>query len=269
MDKLAKFNKERWEELAKANIEYSRPWLNLDKRKARELVDPLDLVTDFIGRRVLCLAAGGGQQSVAFALLGAEVTVLDLCETQLQRDRETARHYNVEVRAIHGDMRDLSCFDDNTFDIVWQAHSINFVPKPDIVFAGIARVLCLNGLYHLSFTNPFIHGTWEKQWNGEGYPIRTPYVDGEVRDDPYWDVDSGDGIPKRIMGPKEFRHTMSTLMNALIKENLVILNFSEDTGSNPKAEPGSWEHFKSFVAPWLSFWAAYRPYAFEGYRADT
>ena len=39
---------------------------------------------------VLCLAAGGGQQSVAFALLGANVTVFDLSETQLEHDRLAA-----------------------------------------------------------------------------------------------------------------------------------------------------------------------------------
>ena len=35
---------------------------------------------------VLCLACGGGQQSVALALLNANVTVFDLSEGQLDRD---------------------------------------------------------------------------------------------------------------------------------------------------------------------------------------
>jgi hypothetical protein len=32
MDDIARYNKERWEELAKANVIFSRPWLDLDKK---------------------------------------------------------------------------------------------------------------------------------------------------------------------------------------------------------------------------------------------
>jgi len=37
---------------------------------------------------VLCLASGGEQQSAIFGLLGADVTVLDLCAQQLAGDRQ-------------------------------------------------------------------------------------------------------------------------------------------------------------------------------------
>ena len=88
MDDIARYNKERWEELARANVGFSRPYLDLDLTSAREAVDPEGMIDTFAGKDVLCLAGGGGQQSAAFALLGAKVTVLDLCETQLERDRE-------------------------------------------------------------------------------------------------------------------------------------------------------------------------------------
>ena len=147
MDEITKYNKERWEELAKANVPFSRPFLNLDERSAREMVDPEGMLGDLAGKEVLCLAGGGGQQSVAFALLGAYVSVLDFSESQLERDREAATHYKVRTKTFQGDMRDLSHFGQAAFDIVWHAYSLAFVPDVRPVFSEVARVLRVNGLY--------------------------------------------------------------------------------------------------------------------------
>ena len=54
--------------------------LGLDEQSARAYVDSAGLLGDLHDREVLCLAGGGGQQSAAFANLGARVTVLDLTE---------------------------------------------------------------------------------------------------------------------------------------------------------------------------------------------
>jgi len=203
MDDLSRYNRDRWEELAKANVSFSRPALDLDERSARLMVDPEGVMGVVTGKSVLCLAGGGGQQSAGFALLGTEVTVLDFCETQLQRDRQAAEHYGVRVATILGDMRDLSCFADDSFDVVWHAHSLNFVPDAAAVFDQVMRVIRTGGLYRLHYTNPFVHGMWEEDWDGRGYPLYRPYVDGaEVSyRDPCWDVDDGTGRRRRVRGP--------------------------------------------------------------------
>jgi len=262
MDDLARFNKERWEELARANIAYSRPMLNLDSASARALVDPEGMAGNVDGREVLCLAAGGGQQSAAFALLGARVTVLDLCDTQLARDREAAAHYGFSVDTIQADMRDLSRFADGSFDLIWHAHALNFVPDPHPVFAEAARVLRPDGLYRLNCTNPFFHGVEpESDWTGSGYVLQRFYVDGaEIKyDDPYWGVRDAEGVERRVLGPHEFRHTLSTLANGLIGNGLAILGIWEEAEGDPSAQPGTWEHMQAMLPPWLTFWARRRP----------
>src|SRR5262245_38425067 len=123
MDEIIQYNKARWEALAQAGVAFSRPFLEMTPETARQIVDPQGLMGEVAGKYVLCLASGGGQQSVAFGLLGARVTVFDLAETQLQRDQEAAAHYKLAVRTVQGDMRDLSCFADNSFDLVWHAFS--------------------------------------------------------------------------------------------------------------------------------------------------
>jgi 2-polyprenyl-3-methyl-5-hydroxy-6-metoxy-1,4-benzoquinol methylase len=260
MDELIAYNKARWEELSGANVIFARPWLELDKTSARRNVDPEGILDKIAGKDVLCLAGGGGQQSVAFAMLGANVTILDLSETQLRKDQEATAHYGYQVRTLQGDMRDLSVLADNSFDIVWHAHSLNFIPDAHTVFAEVARVLRPGGKYRLSCHNPYIHGMCEDDWNGEGYVLRLPYVEGEVQYAiPEWDVDTGDGTVKRIAGPKEFRHTLSTLMNGLIHEGFIILRVSEDRQQNPEAEPGTWDHFAYLTVPYIAFWLTYQP----------
>jgi len=260
-DEVVEYNRERWEELARANIEFSRPALNLNRRSARLMVDAEAVMGDVSGKDVLCLAGGGGQQSAAFGLLGAHVTVLELCRTQLERDHEAARHYGFHVATMEGDMRDLSCFGDNSFDIVWQAHSLNFVPDPIPVFDEVARVVRPAGLYRVECMNPFTQGLVEGDWDGHGYSLRLPYVDGaeiEYRD-PYWAFDDAEGKQRRVKGPREFRHTLGTLVNGLVARGFVMLGAYEAAEGNSKAKPGTWDHFAAIAPPWLTFWTTYRP----------
>ncbi len=263
MDDLARFNKERWEELARAGVLFSRPKLHLDAAAARVLVDPEGKMDDPSGKEVLCLAGGGGQQSAAFLLLGAKVTVLDLSETQLERDRQAARHYCYTLRTINGDMRDLSCFEPDRFDIVWHAHSLNFVPDAGQVFDQVARVLRPGGQYRLHCWNPFAHGIHEAGWNGKGYLLSQPYVEGKEMhyESMFWEFvpwggpTTGEQERVRIQGPREFRHTLGTLVNGLIERGFTVLGLWEDDPGDLDAEPGTWEHFKAYVPPWVAVWA--------------
>jgi SAM-dependent methyltransferase len=262
-DEIAKYNRERWNELAEANVRYSRPALNLDAESARELLDPEGMMGQCRNRDVLCLAGGGGQQSAAFGLLGARVTVVDFSPVQLGRDRMAAEHYGLEMRLIESDMRDLSALSAAEFDVVYHPHSINFVPDPDRVFREVARVLRPGGLYYMTCTNPFTHSVWESDWDGNGYPLRDTYADGKVECGETWDVDDecGDTVAQ-IEGPCEFRHTLGTLMNELTTRGFVLLALWEDCEGDPDAEPGTWDHFQTVAAPWLRFWFRYNPRAF-------
>jgi SAM-dependent methyltransferase len=213
------------------------------------------------GKDVLCLASGGGQQSSAWAILGANVTVVDLSETQLERDSEAAAHYGLSIGIVQGDMRDLLHFENDSFDIVFHPYSINFVPDVRPVFREVARVVRTKGLYHLQFHNPFVAGLDETGWNGTGYNLRLPYLDGGQLfiDDPYWDVEGIDGVSRRVEGPKEFRHTLGTVLSSLADEGFSLLKLREQTADEPDAEPGTWEHFKSVAPPYLYSWFSYRP----------
>ncbi len=259
MDEIARYNITRWQALVRANALFTRPYLDLDAASARAKIDPEGRLGEIQGKAVLCLAGGGGQQSAAFALLGARVTVVDLSEEQLQKDRQAAAHYQVNIQTIQGDMRDLSALSAAAFDIVWQPYSLNFVPDVRGVFGQVARVLRRNGIYRFNCANPFVSGLTERDWNGAGYSLKEPYRDGAqvTYPDSAWVYASGESIPQ----PREYRHTLSTLINGLVGQGFVIQHLSDsaDFSSDPSAAPGTWEHFTSIAPPWLTFWTAYCP----------
>ena len=261
MDEIARYNQARWKALVEADALFTRPNLNLDVDAARQVVDADGKLSDVAGKDVLCLACGGGQQSPAFALLSANVTVFDLSDEQLEQDKKVAEHYGFEIRIVQGDMRDLSRFEKASFDIVNHAYSLNFVSDAAQVFRQVARVLRIGGIYHFNFANPFIMGVEQKDWNGEGYILKEPYIDSAriSYDDQDWvyNREAHEKVPK----PIEYRHTLSNVLNGLIENDFVISHVSDnsDMDSDKHAAPKTWEHFTAFAPPWLHIWATFRP----------
>ena len=258
MDDLAAYNQERWTALVGAGIQYGRPLLDLTPSSARAYVQmegrfSPEVMDTLPGKEVLLLAGGGGQQSAALALLGAQVTVLDLTAAQLAGDRAAAAHYGTEVRIEQGDMRDLSRFTDNSFDIIWQPYAINFVPDYRPVFREAARVLRPGGAYRLDMANPFAGGANETDWTEKGYAVckvyedRSEYVDW----DPHWEVEDRDGVVQRVAGPREFQHALGPVLTTLAGLGFVLEAMWEEPQGDATAVPGSWEHFLSVLPPWI------------------
>ena len=262
------YNRRQWEALVAAGVVCSRPMVAVTEDQARAFVDRHGALGTLRGRRILCLANGGGQQAVACAVLGGEVTSLDQSEGQLARDREAATNLGVPIRTMQGDMRDLSPLGDAAFDLVLQGYSINYVPAIGSVFDEVVRVLAPGGLYELTFHNPLAHGSWidgcwgsrwprNDLWRREGYPIRLPYVEGApiTTLDQHWNFFDAEGHARRVRSPQEFRHLLSTVVNGLAARGLTILRLEEGPAGDPTAEPGTWEHYVSFAAPWLTIWS--------------
>ena len=117
MNKASDPNERIWDELARKGVLCSQPKLHLTPEAAMQYINARGLCNEnFEGKNILCLACGGGQQSIAFALLGANVTVVDFSEEQLEKDRLVAKGYQKQMRIVKSDMRELSFFEDQEFD---------------------------------------------------------------------------------------------------------------------------------------------------------
>ena len=253
MDEISQYNAHRWQALAAANALFTRPALDLDTESAQWMVNRRGDFDTLEGQSVLLLAGGGGKQSAAYALLGAQVTAFDLSQEQLQRDQQVAEHYQVEIETIQGDMRDLSALPKDHYDIVDQPYSLNFVPNATEVFAQVAQVIKPGGLYRFMCANPFVAGMTERDLHEDGYVLRRPYVQGEriVYEDQPWVYDQSQA---KIDPPQEFRQTLSSLIAGLRSNGFNIEKLHEDMAYSVDidAEPGTWEHFTAIVPPWFT-----------------
>jgi SAM-dependent methyltransferase len=115
---------------------------------------PADWFGDLRGLAVLCLASGGGQQAPVLAAAGANVTLLDNSPAQLERDCLVAEREGLTIRAVQGDMANLSVFADNYFDLIFHPCSNCFAQYIRPVWREAFRVLKPGGTLLAGFCNP-------------------------------------------------------------------------------------------------------------------
>ncbi|UOQ93465.1 class I SAM-dependent methyltransferase [Halobacillus shinanisalinarum] len=109
------------------------------------------------GLSILCLASGGGQQGPMLAAAGAEVTVVDISEKQLEQDQFVAERDGLHLNTIQGSMSDLHFFNDESFDLIVHPVSNVFVENILPVWMEASRVLKENGVLISGFTNPLLY----------------------------------------------------------------------------------------------------------------
>ena len=118
---LEALNRDRWDQLVRKGNMWTVPVTAEQIAAARDgdvsivltprkTVPQENWLRELRGRRVLCLAGGGGQQAPLLAAAGARVTTLDNSPLQLTRDREVAEREGLEIRTELGVMEDLSMF---------------------------------------------------------------------------------------------------------------------------------------------------------------
>ncbi len=90
---------------------------------------PKEWLKDVKGKKVLCLAGAGGLQAPLFACAGAEVTVIDISNNMLNKDREIARNEKLQIEIVKGNMCDLSMFDSDIFDYIINPPSLMYIPE--------------------------------------------------------------------------------------------------------------------------------------------
>lgn len=176
---------------------------------------PAEWLEGVKGKKVLCLAGAGGLQAPLLACAEAEVTVLDLSDKMLDKDRKIAQAENLPIRIEKGNMCDLSRFVDGSFDMILNPPSLMYVPDVKPVFRECYRVLKKGGVFIMMAPNPvnylcdFINdqaGGYYKAVN------RMPYCSADA--DP-----ASDWI--------EYGHTMESYIGGLIDCGFVINGYVE------------------------------------------
>lgn len=253
-DPVSEHNRRMWDRLAEAGHPFTRPAGRLprDPAAVRRRVDPDDRLAGVAlgGASVLVIAGGGGWDAVAFALLGARVTLLDISQRQLATVERLARRRGAPVELVRGDMKtDLFRIRRASFDVVWHMHSLVFVDEPEPVFGGVARVLRAGGTYRTSTMHPIAIRMYEG-WTGTGWTMRSPYHDtGPI---PYADMTWSQGDVVVEAPTLEYGHTVERIVNGIAAAGMVVDGLWERT-PHPVAdpEPGSSEHVEATFPAFL------------------
>ncbi|MEV5243553.1 methyltransferase domain-containing protein [Streptomyces cinnamoneus] len=150
-----------------------------------------------VGRRLRVLDVGPGQgtQALRLARAGHEVTGLESDPRMVAALREALaaepEGIRERVRIIEGDGRDTGAhFLPGTFDIVLCHGVLMYVPEPDPMLAGLARVLAPGGVLSLLVRNadalamrPGLSGDWDTALAAFDSPAYTNRIGLQVRAD--------------------------------------------------------------------------------------
>jgi len=237
-------NRRAWDRLAADNSQFTRvatdeecaqPLLTLDSRGW--------LPGSVKGLDVLCLASGGGWQSILYASAGANVTVVDLSPGMLRLDEREANKRCLSLRTIEASMDDLSELADESFDIVHQPVSTCYVPHITDTYREVARVLRKNGLYISQHKQPTSLQIVDRD-RRDRYVLGVEYYHTgplpAVNDTSY-----------REEGANEYVHRWEQLIGDLCRAGFVLEDLVEPSRADPKARPGHFRHRGRFTAPYV------------------
>lgn len=239
-----KQNRAAWNRLAETGSQFAKVATD------EELLNPLQtletrgwLPPDVTGLNVLCLAGGGGWQSILYAAAGANTTVVDLSPSMLALDQREAERRNLRVRCVESSMDDLSELDDASFDIVHQPVSTCYVSDIGRVYREIARVSKDNALYISQHKQPTSLQIVRRDHH-DNYVIGIQYY----HDGP---LPGTSDTSYREPGAVEYMHRWDQLVGELCRSGFVLEDLREPYRGDPHAQPGHFRHRGRYIAPYV------------------
>jgi SAM-dependent methyltransferase len=239
-------NRDIWNLRVRHRATHTRTASERDFQHPLQVVDPRGWLGKSVhGQRVLCLASGGGLQSVLLAAAGAEVTVVDLSPAMLEQDRRMASSRGLTLRIIEGSMDDLSMLADACFEVVIQPVSSCYVPDIVRVYQEVARVTVTAGLYLSQHKQPT--SLQASALPGpQGYTIPEVYYRREPLPPTLGAYEHREG------GALEFLHPWEQLIGGLCRSGFVIEDLQEPNYADPRAAVGTFRHRSQFIPPYVA-----------------
>lgn len=182
---------------------------------------------DGVGKDVLGLASGGGQQGPVMAAHDYRVTVLDNSMRQLQSDRLVAEREDYEVLALQADMTLPFPFKDESFDMIIHPVSNCYIEDLQPTWNECFRVLRHGGVLMAGWTNPMMYMFDDEALENQDAPLiirnKLPYNGRvEVENGAELSLDTG----------YQFSHTWEAQIGGQLRAGFLLKDFYEDTDPN-------------------------------------
>ena len=240
-------NRAAWDERARKRLahtetagdaQFADPWTFID--------DCGWLGRNVAGKRVLCLAAGGGWHGPLFASVGACVTVVDISPEMLARDSEVAAQRGLKLRTLEASIDHLAGLTEAEFDLVIQPVSTCYVPDINRVYGEVARVTAPGGLYISQHKQPANLQSAAVP-SANGYPIQESYYRSGPLPPAHRDA------LHRESGTLEYVHRWDDLLGGICRAGFAIEDVAEPRHGDPHAKSGTFRHRSWFVPPYITF----------------
>jgi len=171
------------------------------------------------GKKLLGLASGGGQQMPVFAKLGAECTLLDYSDRQLDSDRMVADREGYPIEIVKADMTKRLPFEDASFDIIFHPVSNCYIEDVQHVWNECYRILKPGGVLLAGMDNGmnFLFASDEE-------PLvvvnRLPYNPLKLPGEAFERISAEDGV--------QFSHTLEEQIGGQLKAGFILRALYED-----------------------------------------
>ena len=176
---------------------------------------------DLTDKRVLGLAAGGGQQMPIFAALGAKCTVLDYSVRQLESERLVSDREGYPIHIVRADMTKPFPFEDEAFDLIFHPVSNCYIQDVHHVWKECYRVLESGGLLMAGLDNG-INFLFDEEDESR--------ITGTLPFDPLTNMEQMESLRKRDDGV-QFSHTIEEQIAGQIRAGFELVDVYEDTNS--------------------------------------
>ncbi|MCL2198218.1 MAG: class I SAM-dependent methyltransferase [Defluviitaleaceae bacterium] len=224
---ISKWAEEGWawgvpatkEECEKARNGQWRVLLTPDTAVPHEWFPPLG------GAKLLGLASGGGQQMPIFSILGADCTVMDLSDKQLDSERVVAEREGYSIDIVKADMTKRFPFEDESFDIIFHPISNVYIEDVHHVWRECYRVLKPGGVLLSGLDNGLIFAFDD---------YSNPLTVSEKL--PYNPLKNPEQMARLIAEGEDsvmFSHGFNDQIGGQLKAGFVITAAYEDTDSTP------------------------------------
>lgn len=163
--------------------------------------------------KILGLAAGGGQQMPVFAALGADCTVLDYSQKQIDTEYIIAQREGYNIKILKSDMTHPLPFGNDSFDVIFHPVSNCYIEDVMHVWRECYRILKKGGLLMSGLDNGInfaFDDTESKLVHTLPFnPLRNPAL-----------YNADDGV--------QFSHTLDEQIRGQIRYGFVLRDLYED-----------------------------------------
>jgi len=208
---------------------------------------PKNWLGEVKGQSVLALASAGGQQCPILVALGADVTVFDNSQKQLNTENIVADREGYSIRIIKGDMSNILPFSNECFDIIINPVSNSYIKDVHLLWSECFRVLKRGGCLITGFANPDVYMF--------DLPLTTELcVKYKLPFDPLRDLNSRDYTTITQKDGVQFSHTLEEQIGGQIETGFLISGFYED--KHPTNDPAGYDTYIGAIASKLTEYTA-------------